>query len=334
MLVAFGGSGEVLVQAERFAAISLVALFFQVAGAPLAATLRSAGEPGVAFAFALTGTGVNLVLNPLLIFGLGLGVAGSALATCAASGVGFALALARILSRRSALPLRRDRLVPDPALLRRILALGAPPFCMQLALTLIMAISNRAVAAHGGATGIAVMGIVYVVYPLVLLPLAGLSSGVQPVLGFNFGAGDLDRVRAALLVALGAATAFCALAWVPLLAWPGPVIRLFVGDAPEVLAVGPSALRTFFAFLPAVGAQVVGAGYFQAVGKAGVSFLANLLRQVVVLVPLLLVLPEVMGLRGVWLANPLSDVASAVITLALLVPELRRLAPGTLSPAA
>jgi Na+-driven multidrug efflux pump len=199
---------------------------------------------------------------------------------------------------------------------------------MQLALTLIMAISNRAVAAHGGATGIAVMGILYVVYPLVLLPLAGLAGGVQPVLGYNFGAGDLGRVRAALLGTLAAATAFCALAWVPLVAWPGPVVRLFVGDDPAVLAVGPPAVRTFFALLPVVGAQVVGAGYFQAVGKAGTSLFANLLRQVVVLVPLLIVLPAWMGLPGVWLANPLSDGASAVITLALVGAELRRLPGG------
>jgi putative MATE family efflux protein len=328
LLAAFGGSGEVLAQAERFAAISLVGVIFQVAGAALAASMRSAGEPGFALTLALTGTAVNVVLNPLLIFGFHLGVAGSALATCAASAASFALALAHACGPRAALRLRRAHLAPALGVLRQVLALGAPPLCMQLALTAIMALSNRAVAAHGGATGIAVMGIVYVLYPLVLLPLAGIQAGAQPVLGFNFGAGAHGRVRRALVLALGAATALCAAAWLPLLAWPDAIVRLFVGDAPQVLAVGPPALRTFFALLPVVGAQVVGAGYFQAVGKAGVSFFANLLRQVVVLVPLLLVLPPALGLRGVWLANPLSDAVSAAITLALVVPELRRLAAG------
>ncbi len=334
LLVAFGGTGEVLAQAERFAAVSLVGLVLQSVATTLGMTIRSAGSPGVSFRIALAGTAVNLVLNPVFIFGMGLGVVGSALATCAAEAAGLALALAHVCVRRGALPLRRAHLVPGPEVLRRILTLGAPPFFMHLALTAIMAISNRAVAAHGGPTGIAVMGILYVIYPLVLLPLAGLSAGVQPVLGYNFGAGDLARVRGALRIALVVATAVCASVWLPLLAWSGPAVRLFVGNDAPAGAVGPGAVRTFFALLPLVGAQVVGAGYFQAVGKAGLSFFANLLRQVFVLVPLLLVLPPFLGLEGVWLANPLSDGISAAITLALLLPELRRLSrPGPRRPA-
>jgi len=333
ILVAFGGSGEVLAQAERFAAISLVGLVFQALAGTLSVSMRSAGEPAVAFRIALVGTAVNLVLNPLFLFGLRLGVAGSALATCLAEVTSFGLALAHACRRGSALPLRRAHLFPAPGVAKEVLTLGAPPFCMQLALTVIMAISNRAVAAHGGATGIAVMGILYVLYPLILLPLAGLSAGVQPVLGFNFGANNLGRVRGALRVVLAAATAFCTLAWLPLIAWPGPIVRLFVGDDTGVMGIGPAAVRTFFALLPLVGAQVLGAGYFQAIGRAGMSFFANLLRQVVVLVPLLLALPPLFGLSGVWVANPLSDGISAAITLALVAPELRRLGVGVATSA-
>jgi Na+-driven multidrug efflux pump len=136
----------------------------------------------------------------------------------------------------------------------------------------------------------------------------------------------MARVRRALLIALVASSIFCLAAWIPLLACPAPLLRLFVGRDPRVAALGPHAVRAFFLLLPVVGAQVVGAGYFQAVGKAGVSFFANLLRQVFILVPLLLLLPLRFGLDGVWMAGPISDALSVIITLALLSPELRRLA--------
>ena len=324
-LVLLGGSGEVLAQAERFTAVALVGAMFQVVAIPLGMIIRSAGAPGVTMGIALAGTVVNLALNPLFIFGLRLGVTGSALATCLAELLSCLLAVAHFRGRRRVLALRR----PGPAdlpVLRELLALGAAPFCMQLALTWMIAISNNAVAAHGGRNGVAVMGILYVVYPLILLPLAGLTCGVQPVLGYNYGAGCMERVRRALGLAVLAGTAFCIAAWIPILLFAGPLVRLFVGQDPGVNALGAPALRTFFALLPLVGVQVVGASYFQAVGKAGVSLLNNLLRQVIILVPLLLVLPRALGLAGVWLANPISDAAAALITGGFVLVELRRLA--------
>lgn len=324
MLVLFGGTGEVLAQAERFTAVALAGAMFQVVAIPLGMVIRSAGAPAVTLRIALIGTGVNLALNPLFIFGLHLGVAGSALATCLAEVSSCLLGAAHFWRRGRVLALRRPRLA-DLRALGEVLALGAAPFCMQLALTLMIAISNQAVAAHGGRNGIAVMGILYVIYPLILLPLAGLTCGVQPVLGYNYGAGALDRVRRALGLAVAAGTAFCAAAWAPILLFAGPIVRLFVGGDPGITALGPPALRTFFALLPLVGLQVVGASYFQAVGKAGVSLLNNMLRQVIILVPLLLVLPRALGLDGVWLANPISDAASAAITGGFVLVELRRL---------
>jgi putative MATE family efflux protein len=325
MLILFGGQGEVLAQAERFTAIWLPGAAFQIVGGTLVMAMRGAGAPAAALWISLAGTAVNLILNPLFIFGLRAGVAGSALATTLAQVVGFALAVLQLRGRRAPLVFR----VPRPAelrLVREIAALGAAPCCMLLAMTPIIAISNNAVAVHGGRDGIAMMGILYVIYPLILLPLDGLTSGLAPVLGYNHGAGATDRVRRALGVAVVAATAFCAAAWVPMLVFARPLVQVFVGHGTGLSTFGPSALRTFFAVLPLVGVQVMGASYFQAVGKPGLSFLNNMLRQVIILVPLLLVLPRALGLDGVWLANPISDTASAAITGGFVLAELRRLA--------
>jgi Na+-driven multidrug efflux pump len=151
MLVLLGGSGEVLAQAERFTAIALVGAMFQVVAIPLGMIIRSAGAPAVTLWIALGSTVVNLALNPLFIFVLRMGVAGSALATTLAELSSCLLAMAHFRGRGRVLAFRAPRLADLPVL-RELLALGSAPFCMQLALTLMIAISNQAVAAHGGGT--------------------------------------------------------------------------------------------------------------------------------------------------------------------------------------
>ena len=204
---------------------------------------------------------------------------------------------------------------------------------MQLALSVVMAISNNAVGLHGGATGIAVMGIIYVVYPLVLMPLTGLAAGVQPIIGFNYGAGQYPRVRGALKIAIVAGVIFAAAACTAIMAASAPITRLFVGNDSVMTTTGARAMRIFFLFLPLVGLQTIGSHFFQAIGRAGISFLNNLLRQLIILVPLLLVLPRFLGLDGVWLCNPISDITAAVITSLFLAAELARLGrkPAALS---
>jgi putative MATE family efflux protein len=329
LLLAFGGTGEVLVAARHFCRIFLAGSFFQVLAILLGSVLRAQGEPAPVLASSLAGIALNLVLNPLFIFALKLGVAGSALATSCGSLLSFAW-LALLLARgRGSLALKRSNLLPERRAFRQIVAIGVSPFFVQLALCLMMGLSNAVAARQGGQAAIAVMGIIYVIYPLILQPLAGLSAGVQPILGYNYGAGKAERVSSCFRIATGAGTALCIAAWLLIMALPGPLVALFVGGAPEVSALGPRSLRIFFALLPLVGLQTIGSGYFQAVGKAGLSLLNNLLRQLILIVPLLLVLTRFFGLDGLWLANPVSDLLAAAITAAFLALEFRaKPAPG------
>jgi putative MATE family efflux protein len=325
LLRAFGGSGEVLAYARDFTRVFLVGIFFQIIAMTLSSIVRAQGDPATAFLTTIIGVAINLVLNPLFIFVLKLGVAGSALATSIGELVGCLWLLLYFLARRGALPLRRAALRPEGGVLRQVVAIGIAPFCMQLALSVVMAISNNAVGLHGGATGIAVMGIIYVVYPLVLMPLTGLAAGVQPIIGFNYGAGLFPRVRGALKIAIVAGVIFAAAACAAIMAAAGPITRLFVGNDAVVTATGARAMRIFFLLLPVVGLQTIGSHFFQAIGRVGISFLNNLLRQLIILVPLLLVLPRFLGLDGVWLCNPISDITAAVITSLFLAAELARL---------
>ena len=208
--------------------------------------------------------------------------------------------------------------------MKSIGAIGLAPFASQLALCLMMALSNRAVATHGGTEAIACMGIIYVIYPLILQPLAGISAGAQPILGYNYGSGMLERVRGTLRISSAAGTLLCVAAWTLILVGGGWMVSVFQPEA-RTVALGGRALRVFFAFLPLVGIQVIGSGYFQAVGKAGIFLFNNLLRQLILVVPLLIILPRFVGLDGVWYANPISDLGAAIITTFLLVAELRKL---------
>lgn len=324
LLRAFGGEGEVLFQARIFTRIFLAGSLFQIIAIVLGSVVRGEGDPATAVGANLTGIGINILLNPLFIFVLRMGIAGSALATTIGEAVSCVWLFVHYARGASLLRIHANSLRLDPAVLKRIAAIGFAPFASQLALCLMMALSNRAVARHGGTEAIACMGIIYVIYPLILQPLLGIAAGAQPILGYNFGAGALARVRQTLRVSVVTGTVLCAAVWALILAVAGRIVALFQPDAATV-ALGGRALRIFFALLPLVGMQVIGSGYFQAVGKAGVSFFNNLLRQLILIVPLLLILPPVVGLDGVWCSNPIADFGAAVITGCFLAAESSRL---------
>jgi putative MATE family efflux protein len=329
LLRAFGGEGSVLAEARTFSRIFLAGSLFQIVAEVLGSTIRSEGKPAISLAASISGFGINLVLNPLFIFAFKMGIAGSALATTIGGFVSCAWLLQHYARGKSLLRLRRSSLRLDPAVLRKITAIGFAPFISQFALCLMIAISNRAVASLGGTEAIACMGIIYVIYPLVIQPIVGISAGSQPILGYNYGAGSPARVVETLRLSTRAGTIACAAAWALLLVAGSPIVALFSRDA-RTIALGGRALRIFFAFLPLVGIQVIGSGYFQAVGKAGICLFNNLLRQLILIVPLLLILPGIFGLDGVWFSNPIADLAAAIVTGAFLAIELRRLNPAKL----
>jgi putative MATE family efflux protein len=324
LLRLFGGEGRVLLEARKFCSIFLAGSLFQVMTIVLSSTIRAEGDPATALAANLTGIGINILLNPLFIFALKLGIAGSALATTTGELVSCLWLLIRYLRGASLLHLRRDSLRLDLRVLKKIGAIGFAPFLAQLALCLMMALSNRAASSYGGTEGIACMGILYVIYPLILQPLAGIAAGAQPIIGYNYGAGSPGRVRGTLMTAAAAGTIVCVASWFVILVAARPLVALFQPD-PRTVELGSHALRIFFALLPLVGIQVIGTGYFQAVGKAGISFFNNLLRQILLIVPLLIVLPRILGLDGLWYANPISDLGAAIAVCFFIAAELRGL---------
>jgi putative MATE family efflux protein len=329
ILRAFGASSEVLPYAEDYLRIIVLGTIFQTVGFGLNAAIRGEGNPRIAMLSMLISVLVNLILAPIFIFGFSWGMKGAALATVIAQAVSAVWVLAYFLSRASLLRLRVRNLRLNRVICTSIFVIGMPSCAMQIANSILQSILIGQLRAYGGDMAISVFGIIYSALMLIAMPIVGINQGSQPIIGYNYGARRFDRVKKALETAILAASALVLLGFGVMMAFPAEVVRLFINqNDPSLLALtalGTRAIRITMATLPVVGFQIVGAGYFQAVGKPKAAMLLMLSRQVLLLIPAALILPRFFGLDGVWAAIPTADALSSVLTGTCLFVELRHL---------
>jgi putative MATE family efflux protein len=325
LLRVFGASEAVLPYAHAFTLIILLGTPFATISQGVNGFIRAEGNPKIAMATQLIGPVLNIFLCPFFIFVLKLGIRGSALATIIAQAVGTIWVASYYLSGKSLLKIRARNFRPQAGIAPAILAIGSAAFFSELASAVMNGIMNNQLERYGGDAAVTAMGIVFAISNLFYLTLLGVNMGIQPILGYNFGAHLYSRVRKALLSAIGVATVFVSLGWIAIRLFPQAFVSLFAGPTSAVGDIGVYALKHYFIFLPLIGFQILGAGYFQAVGKPKQSLTLSLSRQFIILVPLLYVLPLFFGLDGVWNAQPVADAISTVVTAIFLVRELRRL---------
>jgi Na+-driven multidrug efflux pump len=195
---------------------------------------------------------------------------------------------------------------------------------MQIASSLTTVLFNYTLLRYSGELAVASIGIINRMGMLMLMPIFGISQGLQPIIGYNYGAGNYDRVKKALKIAIGAATLFSTVGFLLIQIFDKQIIMLF-NDNPELILLGSEAMRINLCMLPVIGFQIIGANYFQAVGKAGYAIVLSMSRQLIILIPLILLLPRLLGLHGVWLASPIADFSAALLTGIFLFRELRKL---------
>lgn len=326
LLTLFGASDAILPMARQYLAIILLGMPLQLIALGMSNFIRGEGNPRTAMWTMFFGSGLNIVLDPIFIFGLHLGVRGAALATVLAQGVAALWVLHYFLGGRSLLKLRRAFLRLRPALVRQIVTIGAPPFAMIVGASAIIAVLNNRLSTYGGNVALSVMGVIFSVQMLVRMPLIGLNQGAQPILSFNYGALQYNRVRQVLKTALAVASAVVVLCYLAIELQPAAIFHLFSPDDQALAVMGSRAIRIFLLMLPLFGIQMVGTNYFQAVGRARVAMLLTLCRQGVILIPLVLILPLFFGLTGIWYAAPIADGASTLLIGVFLLRELRLLA--------
>jgi len=325
MLQAFGATGTTFEYANDYLNIILMGVVFQVVGFSLNNIIRAEGSVKTAMYSMLISAGTNLILDPIFIFGLGMGVKGAAWATVISMMVLCVWVIRHFISTRSVIRLRMAQMTIDWQITREILAIGMAPFAMQIAGSLIQGLLNKRLIEFGGDLAVGAMGIINSIATMVIMTIVAINMASQPIIGFNYGAKAPSRVKDALRYSLIAASVVALGAFVLIQAMPGMLVKMFNRDSHELYDLTIHGMRIYILAWPVVGFQVVAGHFFQSVGKAKIAMFLTLLRQVLVLLPLLLTMPGWFGLTGVWAAFPVSDAVSATVVSVFLAREWRRL---------
>lgn len=325
MLKSFGATAETVQYANDYLDIILAGTVFQVVGFSLNNIIRAEGSARTAMYSMLISAGTNMILNPIFIFGFGMGVKGSAYATVISMILLTVWVLMHFRSSKAVVKLKAENIRFDRKILFEILAIGMAPFFMQIANSIVQGLFNAKLIAFGGDLAVGAMGIVNSMATMIVMAIVAINMASQPIISFNYGAQSYKRVKEALRIAMIAASCIAVFAFVLVQIFPGSIVKLFNSADAGLLDFGRDGLRLGLLALPFVGFQVVAGNFFQSMGQARIAVLLTLLRQVIILIPLLFVLPNYFGLRGIWLSMPISDFCSAIIVVFFLTYQWKKL---------
>lgn len=323
LLILFGATPEILALTGEYVLVitSGSVMFFLIMS--LNNVVRGEGSPKLSMYVMIISAAINIVLDPIFIFLLDMGVQGAAVATVLAKVVGVAMMLYHFTIGKSDLSINLSCLILRWNTIKRIYVIGFPAMFMQISINLSLVIANNILAVYGHLP-IAALGLIFRLFMFALMPAIGISQGLLPILGYNFGAGKMDRIQEALGKGLVLSTLIVTFFGVLYFVWPPFFLSFFSREA-ELIALGSQALRIMVIMFPVVGAQVVFTVYFQAVGKGLPSLLLSILREVIFFIPFMLIMSVLLGLDGIWIARPLSDLCAFAVTYILISRELKRL---------
>ncbi len=307
ILYLFGASDVSVEYADQYLQIYLFGTAFSMLATGLNGYINAQGFPRVGMFTTILGAVVNIVLDPIFIFGLGLGVRGAALATVLSQGISAAWVLRFLTGKKAILRLRLRRVRVDLRRTRSIAALGLPGFVMQGTNSLVQIVCNVQLQAYGGDLYVGIMTVLNSVREILSLPVMGVTNGAQPVLGFNYGAKENSRVKEGIRFTAVLGIAYTVAAWVVVMLIPQQLMGIFSSDA-AVIETGAHMLNLYFFGFFFMAFQFVGQTAFQSLGKAKQAVFFSLLRKAFIVVPLTLLLPILgLGVQGVFLAEPISN---------------------------
>lgn len=325
ILMAFGASAVTLPYARDFMLYILPGMFMTNLAFTFNNFMRASGYPIKAMITMLLGAGCNLVLAPVFIFYLEWGIKGAAIATDISMAISAYFVLSHFFSAKNTLYFTRDREMYRlrSKIILPVLSIGAAPSLVNAAACFINIIINKSLYQYGGDMAVAAAGIFTSYTSLMTMVVVGICQGMQPIVGYNYGAGKLERLRRTYWLAVGVATLIVTIGQSVGLFFPDYIGRAFSND-PILIRETVRCLHISLMAFTVVGFQVVSTTLFQSIGKAKASIFLSLTRQVIFLIPLLLVLPPRMGLDGVWTAFPVSDLVATLVTTVMVVWQLAK----------
>ncbi|MBM6874822.1 MATE family efflux transporter [Fusobacterium mortiferum] len=319
-----GGSDKTGIYAAQYLKILAYGFPAAVVGYVANASIRSDGNPKMAMATLLIGAITNIALDPIFIFYLKMGVKGAAWATIISQYVSGIWAIYYFTSKFSGMKLYLKNLKLDFGKIKSISSLGSAPFAIQIGASVVNYTYNSTLKIYGGDTAIGAMAIVQAVITFISMPIFGINQGLQPILGYNYGAKLYSRVKEALFKAIFAATVLCVIDFLAIQFLSKYFINIFTHEK-ELVRIASIGLRIQTFMLPIVGFQIIASIYFQAIGKPKMSFFMSLTRQIIVLIPCILIMSKLFGVEGVWFAGPTADFIATVVTFIFIKMELKHL---------
>lgn len=323
ILKSFGASESTLYYAKSYIYIVLGGTIFNLLAFSLNNTIRGDGNPKLAATIMVVGCLTNIVLDAVLIFVFNMGIQGAAIATVTSQAVTAIWGLTYYIKGKSNLKLKKSNLKLNKEIVKIIFAIGSAQFAMQIAASLVQIISNNALKAYGGDLAIGAMATISSISMIFLMPVFGINQGSQPIIGFNYGAKQYDRANKAFKISVSVACVIMTVGWLIIQINPELIVGMFNKD-PKLMDITINGARLYLLMLPIVGISITGSNYMQSVGKAKSAMILGLLRQVILLIPMIMILPKLFGLNGVWYSQPTSDLLSTMITAVVLVKELKR----------
>lgn len=321
----FGARQEIFHLASDYMKIILFGIIFQIVSFALNAIIRGEGNPRIAMITMLIGAFSNILLDPLFIFGFGWGIKGAAFATILAQLISAIWVLVYFLGGKSYLQFRFSSLKPDFSIIKFIFSIGLSPFLMHIATSGIFILLNNSFLHYGGKTAVAAMGIINSTVMFILMPVFGLNQGIQPIIGYNYGAQKFKRVKKLLFRGIFYASLICFVGFVLLISSPDSIIKMFNHNDSELIKIGSHGLSIYILSLPLIGFQVILGAYFQAIGKPKQAIVLTLTRQIIFIIPLVIILPKYFGLDGLWAFSPISDFLAGCLATIFFILEIKNL---------
>ncbi|MGL4992274.1 MAG: MATE family efflux transporter [Sarcina sp.] len=320
ILMAFGASEATLPYAMQYLSIYLIGTIFVLIALGFNPFINAQGFAKIGMLTVMIGAIINIVLDPIFIFGFGLGVKGAALATIIAQMVS-ALWVLKFILKDSPLKLKKEYLMPNSSVTLRIIALGIAPFIMQATESLVIVSMNNQLVKFGGDIAVGSMTILSSIMQMILLPIVGMTQGAQPIISYNFGAKAIDRVKKTFKLLIVCCLAYTVTFWLLLMGVPEFFVKIFNND-PVLIEMTSWSIKLFFGGALMLGAQIACQQTFLALGQAKISLFLAMLRKIILLVPLIFILPKIMKgneLMATFIAESVADVLATTITVITFV---------------
>lgn len=323
ILYFFGASEQTLPYARDYMVIILLGNVFSHMYFGMNGVLRAAGKPRQAMNATIFTVVLNTILDPIFIYPLNLGIQGAAYATILSQVLALVWQMRIFSNKNELLHLSRGIYRLKKSIVENILAIGLSPFSMNVCACIVVIFINKGLLQYSGDLAVGAYGIANKVCFIFVMVNMGLNQGMQPIAGYNYGAMKFDRLMQVLKLAVIAGTCITTCGFLVAEFIPGPCARLFTTD-PELIRLSVNGMRIMMAAFVLVGSQMVITNFFQSIGKAKISMFLSLSRQMIFLLPMLLLLPLFLGVDGIWWAMPISDTIAEIVAVVMMMTYMRK----------